>query len=234
MSAEAILSAVGSVKPLTGWVSIGRAASLFSEHTAAWVDGFCVQHSTNPLLLVALSCVILRGSGRFSQIVRKYTLALTPKALAEDVAKVASRLAGRQKGLSTVEHTSFNYLTLLKRIEALEGWIVYLDPAWPSQLKRRTISNDRVYGLYASAMMSMLRQSYVPIPGVYAVGNALFWAGMKRTIDKLSAKNTVLVAYQTTEDEIDEVTARLGLADWRLVFSDRNASSKLREYLFCV
>ena len=226
---------IQATAPLDGYVCLTPNRSLFSRDAARWIDGFCCLHQANPTLLIALSCVILKGATRFSQIVKKYTLSLSPKQLAEDTERVAIRIAERRPVTLSSEFTADNYLALPARYDGYNDWVVYLDPAWPGQLNRKTHGNDRIYGLDASTVMSMLAQDYVPLPDEYSVPAPMFWAGMRNTIERMAKGNKLLVAYQTNEDEIDEVEGRLfdGLRH-QMLSADKNASSTLREYLFYV
>lgn len=211
-----------------------------SPAAAAWVDGYCCLNAGEPLMLLALACVLGKGAERFSDLVGVYLEALRPKDLEAKVRKVALSLAMRQHGLRvSATITAEDYLAVdFERgpFGDLSDWVVYLDPAWPTQPGHRTLGNERTYGLYASIMMSVLRQEAMPMPSEYSVTLEDFYVGMRKTIaGVLERGGQMLVAYQTTEERVREVEREV-LAGHRfsMVSVDKNKSSTLREYLFLI
>lgn len=211
-----------------------------SDEAAVWIDGFCLLNAERPLMLTALSCVLTDGAPRFSQIVGKHIVSLNPERLRDLTMRRASKLVGRQYGsLLDTSITSSDYLDVPftePPFDDLEGFVCYLDPAWPTQPGHKTIDNKRAYGLYAQTVMSVLLQADQPMPAEYDVTEPDFYAGMRKTIDGcLAAGAMMLVAYQTTEERVEQIRAELfaGLIVDH-AHADKNVSSTLREYLFRV
>ena len=245
MDAEEIAEAILSVTPTDGFVRCtrGRVGSrwslLFNDDAAAWIDGYATRHMENPLLQIALSCVILSGATRFAHIRTQVTTALTPTKLRNETYRRALQLARRQKMLGGgFTWSSENYLALPSSFDDMNGWIVYLDPAWPEQLNpgynKLTVPNSMTYGLQATVMMEILSQQVLPTIEEYDVAPPMFWVGMRNTIERMSRGNRMLVAFQTNDDMIDDVSRRLFPdQNVRMVSSDKS-HDRLREYLFHV
>lgn len=232
-----ILAACTGIEPIEGAAaSHSRSRAAFDRDALKWIDGFCVANQEFPLLLIALAAVITEGatlySGFFSS---RATRTMTPESLAVDVAKKAVRLRERQVQADAIVITGFDYLAIPVEVQRLEGCVVYLDPAWPTQHGKKSSSNVRTYGFWASTVMSILRQEPRRWPPQYEIGLIEFYTGMAETIRILSERNTVLVAYQTKPDRVEVVK--------KMIFRDlpteeasmeKTSGTHLHEYLFRV
>lgn len=213
-----------------GWASVSHSKD-FTRETAAWVDGYCEANADSPLLLVALACVLVQG--RFPSLDRVRLSALTPDTIAAEVRAVARRLMRRQHDDVDLTHKRWDYLNLPSYADEMGGYAVYLDPAWPTQPDDKTISNERAYGLYASTLMSILRQEFVDVPPEYTVDEDKFYELMAQTIERMGKKNTVFVAYQTVPEHVEFIKEKLFPGrKVKMAESAKNMSSTLREYLF--
>jgi len=162
---------------------------------------------------------------------------LTPKTFTELVYSKAIRLNARVAEGCTTRITTIDYLNIDKSLSSLKDFVCYLDPAWPAQPEagRQHVGNDKVYGFYASVLMSALRQEDLPMPAEYNVSLDDFYKGMRRTIKLLKKRNTVLIAYQSRPDVVEEVKDRLfgnlAVAEFK---EQRTSGTKLWEYLWRV
>jgi hypothetical protein len=237
---ERSLRIAALTRPVEGYLCSLKAAGdrawkRLPESAAAWVDGYCVGNAEQPLLLLALACVLTRGASRFSMLVGLHLESLTPRLLREQVTQAALALRPRQYGsLVSASVLDCDYLAPPLREWDLDGRVMYLDPAWPTQPGHPTVDNGRAYGLYASLVMSVLAQRALPVPAAYAVSEQDFYRGLRATVEGcLGAGARIFVAYQTTPERLPTIRQHL-FAGLRVAeaFAEKNAASTLCEYLF--
>ena len=218
-----------------GWLAENVPTKAIRHRTACAVDGLILANQDSPLILIAIGAVLSTGAmGYFRYGSMKV---LTPKTFTELVYSKAIRLNARVAEGCTTRITTIDYLNIDKSLSSLKDFVCYLDPAWPAQPEagRQHVGNDKVYGFYASVLMSALRQEDLPMPAEYNVSLDDFYKGMRRTIKLLKKRNTVLIAYQSRPDVVEEVKDRLfgnlAVAEFK---EQRTSGTKLWEYLWRV
>ena len=152
----------------------------------------------------------------------------------------AKSLGTRVHQLDDVRVTQDNYLNPGPWFDDLRDFQVYLDPAWPDQPHIKSVPNSRVYGFYASRLMSILRQCEVPYPPEYDVSLADFYQGTRNMIGRaLAAGNRVLIAYQTmpegaamVKDELFEGLTITEAAERRTTGAREDSAGAYWEYLW--
>jgi hypothetical protein len=217
-----------------GWAYDNISRKIFRHRTVAYLDAICKANRDCPLILVAIGSVI--STGAMSDFRYGFCKHLTPKTLADLIYKKALRLNYRVSEHCKTRITQCNYLDVGgSAIAKLKDHVCYLDPAWPAQPEkgRKHVGNEQVYGFYAQKLMSVLWQADIPMPPEYAIGLDEFYVGMRDTVDRLKDKNTVLIAYQSRPDVVDEVKERIfdGL-DITEFKEQRKSGTKLWEYLW--
>jgi len=216
-----------------GWTADNVTTSAIRRRTACTIDAMCAANQDSPLMLVSIAAVLSNGA------MSDFRYGTTKHWSADDfrmlVIKKAARLNMRiGKGCST-RITTKDYLNIDEDLASLKGFICYLDPAWPAQPEagRKHIGNDKVYGFYAQKLMSVLKQEDMPMPAEYSVTLDECYEGMRRTIELLREENTVLIAYQSRPDVVDEVKNELlGGLSYNEFEEQRKQGTKLWEYLW--
>jgi hypothetical protein len=233
-------------KPLSGLLSQHSSDVLrgrggpraFQEATKRFIDGYCVHNANQPIALIALAAELCSGAGLSpGRFFTTRTQAMDPANLFASVWTRLMSLRQRQQALgpACVKITAHDYLDLPSEILGLVDHVVYLDPAWPSQPGVDVSSNAKIYGFYASTLLSILRQEIRPYPARYDVSDDDFYEGMRATITALCDGNMMLVAYQSTPDRVGYVKERLFSGDPYCEMSfPKGGRSDLFEYLFCV
>lgn len=215
-----------------GWTAENVTTKAIRRRTACTIDAMCIRNQDSPLMLVAIAAVL--SSGAMSDFRYGTTKHWNSEFFKSLVYKKAERLSQRVGTGCNTTITGFDYLNI-DDISDIENFVCYLDPAWPAQPEagRKHVGNDRVYGFYAQKLMSVLRQEDQPMPHEYDVTLDECYEGMRRTIELLRPKNTVLIAYQSRPDVVDEVKAELlnGL-DFEEYKEQRTSGTKLWEYLW--
>lgn len=232
---EEILERVMNTGYRPGWVAENVTTKAIRHRTACVIDAMCEANQDCPMILVAIGAVL--SNGAMSDFRYGTTKNYTVDYFRKEVAKKARRLGMRiVRGRPTrAKITAENYLNISKRMANIKGYVCYLDPAWPAQPEagRKHAGNDRVYGFYAQKLMSVLRQADQPMPEEYSVTLDECYTGMRRTIDLLRPKNSVLIAYQSRPDVVEEVKEELlaGL-EFEEFKEQRTSGTKLWEYLW--
>lgn len=231
-----LVFAVQTVKPEQGFMSREQWYSkFFDDEVRAYCDGYVQRHAKDDFLLINLLALLGRGCvrfpGQFSIKMKELTLPQFKAALIGRLERYAARILP----FVDCEITNANYLDLPKRFNALRGYVVYLDPAWPAQPDHKTRDATSAYGFYSERLLSIARQEQCPTPAEYSVTRDDFYAGMRETIARMSKHNTMLIAYQTTREEVAAVKRSLFNGQRvRMADADKNEGSTLREYLFLV
>lgn len=233
-SAE-LMGRIQSAGYTRGWAFENTLKTAIRHRTACSIDALCADNQDHPLILVAIGAVLSQGA--MADFRYGFTKHLTPEVFKDLVFKKAMRLNHRVGNACNTKITNVNYLNIEDDFGDLENFVCYLDPAWPAQPEkgRKHSSNERVYGFYAKTLMSILRQRGMPMPEEYDVTLEGCYEGMRKTIDILREKNTVMIAYQSRPDVVGEVTAELfdGL-NYKEYAEQRKSGTKLWEYLWRV
>jgi len=216
-----------------GWTADNVTTKAIRHRTACTIDAMCEANQDSPLMLVAIAAVL--SNGAMSDFRYGTTKHFTPDYIRREVAKKAKRLSYRVGTGCRTAVTDCDYLNIGPSFKNLEGWVCYLDPAWPAQPAqgKKHASNDRVYGFYAQRLMSVLRQVDQPMPKEYSVTLEDCYVGMRLTIELLKEHNTVLIAYQSRPDVVQSVKkAILYDLDFDEYRQQRTSGTKLWEYLW--